>query len=74
LAQLKLQFDQIKEKTMPPNFQSSLRKIVLLSLSTVIISGSAISSLWVLGKVCSQVITGVTYYYNAMLKQELMIP
>jgi hypothetical protein len=59
---------------MPTDSQHSIRKTVLLALSTLAISGSVLFGVSVLGNAFSQVVASVTDYYNAMLKQELTIP
>lgn len=59
---------------MPINAKQTIKKIVLLALSTVLISGSVAFGFSILGNVCSQVITSVITYYNAMMRQELSIP
>jgi hypothetical protein len=59
---------------MPPNSQRPIGKTVLLSFSAIIIGSSVVVGVEVLGNVCSQIITSATEYYNAMLKQESIIP
>lgn len=56
------------------NPKQSIKKIVLLSIGTVIISGSTMFIFSVLGNLCSQVITSAVIYYNAMLREQLTIP
>jgi hypothetical protein len=54
--------------------RQSIKKIVFLSLSAAVITSSVVFSFSVLGNICSQVITNITYAYNAILKQQLTIP
>lgn len=60
-------------KTMFANSKQAIKKIALISISTVIIGSFTVFSFSILGNVCSQVITNLTYY-NAMMKQELTVP
>lgn len=52
----------------------TIKKIVLLSLSIVIVCSSAVFAFSVLGNVSSQLITNVVIYYNAMMRKQLTIP
>lgn len=59
---------------MPIEVKRSLKQIILLTFSLVIISGSVVITFSLLGNVCSQVIHHIVYFYNAMLEQQLVIP
>ncbi|HEY9729826.1 MAG TPA: hypothetical protein V6D50_25535 [Chroococcales cyanobacterium] len=59
---------------MSSHSKKTIKKIVLLSLSTVIITSSAVLCFLILGNAFSQVLTNVLIYYNAMMKQQLTIP
>ncbi len=59
---------------MPAHSQQFIRKTVLISLSTIIILGSASLSLSILGNLYSQVITNLIYGYNAVIQQQSPMP
>lgn len=58
---------------MPAHSKQPTKKIVLLSLGAVMIGSSVVFSFLTLGNACSQLITNVVYYYNAVIRQLLTI-